>query len=109
MFKFNDITTFTYADLELNILKQINKDYKYIARDYDGDIWAYQEQPFKYLDMWTVKSDEGYIEWLNEVYGTHGLFKYIQWENEFAYSIKDLIEFLEFQQEVNNAKIKTKA
>ena len=42
------------------ILKCLNKRYKYIAKDGDGDVYIYTNIPHKRDDMWFVDDDEDY-------------------------------------------------
>lgn len=74
--------------LEYELLKWlIDKDYKYIARDSGGGLYAYYKQPSKSERIW------------GSVYGNHFsicdfryLFQFIEWEDEEPTSIKEVLE-----------------
>ena len=45
-----------FTDDELCILKNIDKEYKWIARDEDGELYLFKEKPYKSLGVWETKS-----------------------------------------------------
>lgn len=77
-----------FTDDELCILRNIDKKYKWIARDEDGRMSAYENKP--------KKSELGY--WKSGIGEWHciGLFKHlfnsIQWEDEEPIFIDDYVE-----------------
>lgn len=59
----------------------------YIARDEDGDLWMFGlDEPFKLDEIWHPQEDDSIVELDNEK------FKFIQWEDEEPWSVKDLLE-----------------
>lgn len=78
----------TLSEAERVILENINKDYKWIAKDRAGNmLFIYQRKPYK--------NDSG--NWLNG--GTnHGLelfkhlFQFITWQDEEPYNIEELLK-----------------
>ena len=74
--------------LEYEILKKAKEfQYKYIARDENGNLYAYQDQPKKNGDYWSDGCFTGsYIaDWLF-------CFKFVKWEDEEPYSIDELMK-----------------
>ena len=65
------------------ILRNLPKDYKWIARDKNGCLYAYASKPKKGIIMW--ESDG-----LPMIPFAH-LFQFIKWEDEEPYSIEDLL------------------
>lgn len=45
-----------FTDDELCILRNIDKKYKWIARDEDGELYLFKEEPCKSLGVWETKS-----------------------------------------------------
>ena len=78
----------TLSEAERAILENINKDYKWIARDKaENMLFIYQRKPYK----------NDYGNWLNG--GTnHGLklfnhlFQFITWQDEEPYNIEELLK-----------------
>lgn len=74
------------------ILKYIDKEYKWIAREFDNSIAIYKSKPFKGYDeiaqddTWLTK-DNSY-NWLGL---THDLFPFIKKEDEEPYNIEELL------------------
>lgn len=72
--------------LEYEILKfAINKNFEYIARDYDGQLYAFMEKPYKGDSFWKT---DGYYYML-EMFSV--LFQFVKWEDEEPKSIKKLL------------------
>lgn len=66
------------------ILKNINKTFKWIARDIDGILYIYTSKPKKGITMW--ESDG-----LPMISFDH-LFQFIKWEDDEPYLIEELLE-----------------
>ena len=66
------------------ILRNVPKHYEWIARDIDGHLYIYASKPKKGLTIWV---DTG----LPMVSFDH-LFRFIKWEDEEPYSIKELLK-----------------
>ena len=66
------------------ILRNVPKDYKWIARDKNGCLYAYTSNPKKEIIMW--ESDG-----LPMIPFAH-LFNFIKWEDEEPYSIEELLK-----------------
>lgn len=72
---------------EKAILRNIDKKYKYIARDDSDNLFIHNTKPKK--DGWEWSSDNGVYRSL--VMFNH-LFQFIKWEDEEPYLISDLLE-----------------
>ena len=88
-----DIIKLTRA--EKTILENINKNYKWIARDYNGTLTVFEEKPFKDKDdgFFIAKGYCAAISVFNH------LFKFIKWENDEPVNIKELLESCEVTEE----------
>ena len=83
-----------FTEDELNILKNIDKKYKYIARDkkYDNDnievgrLFVFTGYPTKSCDMWDVPYERDYSE-----IPFNDIFKSIQWEDDEPVCIDDYV------------------
>ena len=75
----------TLMEAERVILKNINKNYKWIARDEDGQLNIYYQEPIKREDYWA----EGIAT--TEFWAFEHLFQFITWEDEQAYNIEELL------------------
>ena len=77
---------------EKTILKYVDKEYKWIAREYDNSLAIYKSKPFKGYDeiakddTWLTK-DNSY-NWLGL---THDLFPFIKKEDTEPYNIEELL------------------
>ncbi len=77
------------SDAERVILENIDKNYKWIAREYDGAIVIYFKKPVK---------DDNYGCWDtdNEVWccfeAFNHLFQFIKWEDTNPYKIEELLK-----------------
>ena len=76
------------SDDELIILKNINKKYKFIARDNDGRLFAYMSEPIRRDTDWGLRSEN---EYASLVVFNH-LFKMVKDTDEKATSIYSLVE-----------------
>ena len=83
-----------FTDDELCILRNIDKKYKYIARDkkYDNDnievgrLFVFTGYPTKSCDMWDVPYEGDYSE-----IPFNDIFKSIQWEDDEPVCIDDYV------------------
>ena len=76
-----------FTDDELCILRNIDKKYKWIARDEDGELYLFKEEPCKSLGVWETKSART-TEFLCYNY----LFQSITSEDEEPVFINDYVE-----------------
>ena len=81
-----------FTDDELCILRNINKEYKWIAKDRDGDLWIYTNEPKKEDDgHWRDCSSKSLsFESLEMI--KNSLFTEIKWEDEEPVYIDDYVE-----------------
>ena len=77
-----------FTDDELCILRNIDKKYKWIARDKSGSLCILDEKPKKSEEMWDNVTHSDFIE-LNCY---NSLFNSIQWEDEEPIRIDDYVE-----------------
>lgn len=77
------------SDAERVILENIDKDYKWICRDENMNIYVFDLKPSKDEEYDCWDSDEGIGERL-EVF--NHLFQFIKWEDEQPYNIEELLE-----------------
>lgn len=76
------------SDAERVILENIDKIYKWIARDKDGSLHLFTEKPYKNnLNEWNIRS--GCLAKLNIF---NHLYKFIKWEDTEPYCIQDLLK-----------------
>lgn len=64
-----------FTDDEKNIARNLDKEYKWIARDSDGNLSIYEGKPRKEESYW-IADDYDYIPYFNH------LFPAIKWEDE---------------------------
>ena len=76
------------TDDEKAILKNINKRYKWIARDKDRTLFIYGNKPIKKESSWM---SENLFDWFCMWIFNH-LFQFIKWKDEEPYLIKDLLK-----------------
>lgn len=76
---------------EYEVLKNLNDKWKWIARDKDEEIWAYNSRPNKLEESW----DAWTFTELNK-----DLFQFIKWEDEEPYNIAELIEEYDSSKEI---------
>lgn len=72
---------------EKAILRNIDKNYKWIARDEDGELSIYINEPYKYNLGWVGNVDTSYSIRIFD-----HLFQFIKWEDKEPYLISDLLE-----------------
>ena len=72
-----------FTDDEKNIARNIDKEYKWIARDSDGSLCAYEERPKKEEDSW-------YSDCYDYLFYFNHLFPAIKWEDEEPTRISDI-------------------
>lgn len=74
-------------DIERNILTYLPKEYKYIARDSDCELYVYKEKPEKKERCWHSNDfEESSVEIFNH------LFQFVKWEDEEPYNIEELLK-----------------
>lgn len=61
----------------------------WLARDEDGELWAYSGRPFKRIDMW---DGDDYMDINREIEETDDTFKHIKWTDEEPTEIKRGLE-----------------
>ena len=76
-----------FTDDELCVLRNIDKKYKWIARDKSGSLCIFDEKPKKSEEMWDNVTHSDFIE-LNCY---NHLFNSIQWEDEEPIYIDDYV------------------
>ena len=77
-----------FTDDELCILRNIDKKYKWIARDKSGSLCIFDEKPKKSEEMWDNVTHSDFIE-LNCY---NNLFNSINWEDEEPIYIDDYVD-----------------
>ena len=81
-----------FTDDELCILKNINKEYKWIAKDRDGDLWIYTNEPKKEDDgHWRDCSSKSLSFEPLDIF-KNSLFTEIKWEDEEPVYIDDYVD-----------------
>ena len=70
------------------ILRNMDKNFKWIARDGDGSLFVYCDKPSKFPYMWNNKRN---TDWAFLNVFAH-LFQSIKWEDEEPYFIEDLLK-----------------
>lgn len=73
------------------LLKNLDKKYKWIARDKDNDLCIFESKPYKYVLLWLSDKDKEHGHYLQFSQYNH-LFNFIKWSDIEAYSIKDLLK-----------------
>ena len=74
-----------FTDNELCILRNIDKKYKLVARDKNGDLYAYPYRPMKGATYWGKGSHES-------LFTFNSLFTEIKWEDEEPVYIDDYVD-----------------
>ena len=77
-----------FTDAELCILRNFNKEYKWIARDEDGDLTMFSTKPLREDDCWNSNAMcilDMHIDYPK-------LFRQITWEDEEPVFIDDYVE-----------------
>lgn len=70
------------------ILRNIDKRYRWIARDDDGSLFIYGEKPIKKESSWI---SEVFLDWFDACIFNH-LFQFIKWEDVEPCLIEDLLK-----------------
>lgn len=73
---------------ELCVLKNIDKQYKWIARDSSGNLCIFSEKPDKYEEIWNNVINSDFIEF----YCYNHIFKSIRWEDDEPVCIDDYVD-----------------
>ena len=73
------------SNIEKVILGNMSKEFKYIARDDDGELYVYENKPKKGKCHWHDNSTIYRLDFYNH------LFDFIKWENSEPYLIDDLV------------------
>lgn len=73
----------TFTEVEKTIARNIDWEYRWIARDRDGNLCVYDGKPKKRNDSW-ISDDYKYLCYFNH------LFPAIQWEDEEPTRISDI-------------------
>ena len=73
----------------LNLFKCIDKEWEWIAKDFDGDIFIYDKKPNKDRNSWYGKGVTGL--YINN-YINQSLFDQIHWEDEEPIYTHDYVE-----------------
>jgi len=82
---------------------KLEDKYKWLARDEDGELWAYTEKPSKIGDViWDVTEDVEYYSAV--IYEEDETYSFIKWESENPMTIGDVEEQLKFNEYLSNQK-----
>lgn len=77
------------SEAEKVILENLDKWYKWIARDEDDDVYIYTSEPHKTSrGNWDTNVQRAY----ESLAPFNHLFKFIKWEDEKSYNIAELLE-----------------
>lgn len=76
----------TLTEAERTILTNVDKAYQWIARDKNGSLFIYDEEPNKEYSYWKCDGDNF------ELAVFEHLFEFIKWEDEEPYLISDLLK-----------------
>lgn len=74
------------TDDEIVILKNVDKEYKWIARGKSGDLFFYKNEPEKDILMW-----KSFISYIRDGIFNH-LFQFIKFDDEEPYNIDELLK-----------------
>lgn len=74
------------------ILENLNEKYKWIAKDANGKVWAYENRPKKEIDInkWS-NVDSGYMCGFAKVF-KEGVFDFLSWGDEKPTNIEELLK-----------------
>jgi hypothetical protein len=75
------------SDAERVILENIDKKYKWIARQYTGSIIVWECKPLKSDKAWLFSGGEG-----NTLLSFSHLFQFITWNDSEPYNIEELLK-----------------
>ena len=67
------------------ILRNIPKQYEWIARDAGDSLCVYTKRPIKQMSVWSTDG------WMSPMTLFHNLFQFIKWEDDEPYLIEDLL------------------
>ena len=67
------------------ILRNVPKQYEWIARDAGDSLCVYTKRPIKQMSVWSTDG------WMSPMSLFHNLFQFIKWEDEEPYSIEELL------------------
>ena len=82
-----------FTDDELCILRNIDKEYKWIAKDRDGDLWIYTNKPKKEYDRyWRDCSSSKSLSFEPLDIFKNSLFTEIEWEDDEPIFIDSYVE-----------------
>lgn len=76
------------TETESVILENIDKEYKWIARDKNNKLYVYTEKPKKIDTNWNPIA-KGYTDYL---FVFNHLFEFIKWEDSEPYNIEELLK-----------------
>lgn len=77
----------TLSEAERVILENIDKDYRWIARDKDNSLWLYGDRPIKKSACWSNEYSE-----IGEEFAFYKhLFQFITWQDDEPYNIEELL------------------
>ena len=68
------------------ILRNLPKQYEWIARGAGDSLCVYTKKPIKQMSIWSTDG------WMSPMVLFHHLFQFIKWEDEEPYSIEELLE-----------------
>lgn len=85
---------------EKAILKSLRKKWKWMARDKNKKLWAYNKKPVKFSTAWNFYDDFEFVD-------LTGLFKdkvfsFIRWEDEEPTNVDELLGNCEVQRDEKN-------
>ena len=75
------------SDVERVILENVDKEYRYIAREGNNNLYLYSRKPNKFRKAWASN-----VPTFTAMYQFNHLFKMIKWEDEEPTLISDLLE-----------------
>ena len=67
-------------------LEKLEKTYEWIAREKDGTLWVYEDEPCKDGEIWFTTQERYCLDKYND------LFDFIKWTDYEAYNIKELLK-----------------
>lgn len=76
----------TLSEAERIILENIDKDFKWIARDSDGELYIFNSKPTKTDWDWVTTKN------INKFICFNHLFQFITWNDSEPYNIEDLLK-----------------
>lgn len=83
------IEKLTITSIEKNFLYSLLSNCKYIARDFNNDLYIYYNKPRRNsMNKSWITDDSNYFYVSRNMYGD--MFDFIKWENEKPWSIEDL-------------------